>query len=101
MGWREDGGYLHTTARSDDMVLVGGANVYPAEIEAALEEHPQVRSCAVVGLPDEDAGSRLHAIVQAEGSVPDDELRGHLSGRLVSYKLPRNFDVRSQARRDG
>jgi bile acid-coenzyme A ligase len=100
MGWVDDDGYLHITDRRDDMVLVGGANVYPAEIEAALEEHPQVRSCAVVGLPDEDAGSRLHAIVQAEGSIPEDELRAHLGERLVSYKLPRTFEFVTEPVRD-
>jgi bile acid-coenzyme A ligase len=100
MGWVDDDGYLHITDRRDDMVLVGGANVYPAEIEAALEEHPQVRSCAVVGLPDEDAGSRLHAIVQAEGSLPEDELRAHLGERLVSYKLPRTFEFVTEPVRD-
>jgi bile acid-coenzyme A ligase len=100
MGWVDNDGYLYITDRRGDMVLVGGANVYPAEIEAALEEHPEVRSCAVVGLPDEDAGSRLHAIVQAEGSVSKDELHAHLSERLVSYKLPRSFEFVTEPVRD-
>jgi len=100
MGWVDEDGYVYITDRRDDMVLVGGANVYPAEIEAALEEHPQVRSCAVVGLPDEEAGNRLHAIVQIEGNVTPDELRVHLSERLVSYKLPRTFEFVSEPVRD-
>lgn len=100
MGWVDNDGYLYITDRRDDMVLVGGANVYPAEIEAALEEHPQVRSCAVVGLPDEDAGSRLHAIVHAEGSLSEDDLHAHLSERLVSYKLPRTFEFVTEPVRD-
>ena len=59
-----------------DMILTGGANVYPAEVEAALQEHPAVRSCAVIGLPDDDLGNRVHAIVEAdpERRSTDDEL---------------------------
>ena len=49
-----------------DMILTGGSNVYPAEVESALQEHPAVRSCAVIGLPDDDLGQRVHAIVEAE-----------------------------------
>jgi bile acid-coenzyme A ligase len=100
MGWIDEDGYVHITDRRDDMVLVGGANVYPAEVEAAVEEHPQVRSCAVVGLPDEEAGNRLHAIVQIEGDLAPDELHVHLSGRLVSYKRPRTFEFVSEPVRD-
>jgi len=100
LGWVDDGGYLHITDRRDDMVLVGGANVYPAEVEAALEEHPRVQSCAVVGLPDEEAGNRLHAIVKAEGTLTADELLAHLRDRLVTYKLPRTFEFVSEPVRD-
>jgi bile acid-coenzyme A ligase len=100
MGWVDHGGYLHITDRRDDMVLVGGANVYPAEVEAALEEHPRVQSCAVVGLPDEEAGNRLHAIVQAEGTLTADELLAHLRDRLVTYKLPRTFEFVTEPVRD-
>jgi bile acid-coenzyme A ligase len=100
MGWLDPDGYLYITDRRDDMVLVNGANVYPAEIEAALEEHPQVRSCAVVGLPDEEAGNRLHAIVQAEGSLEEDELHAHLRQRLVTYKLPRTIEFVTEPVRD-
>jgi bile acid-coenzyme A ligase len=100
MGWVDEQGYVFITDRRDDMVLVGGANVYPAEIEAALEEHPQVRSCAVVGIPDEDAGNRLHAIVEVEEDTTPDELLLHLSDRLVSYKLPRTFEFVAEPVRD-
>jgi len=100
MGWVDEDGYLYITDRRDDMVLVGGANVYPAEIEAALEEHPQVRSCAVIGLPDDETGNRLHAIVQTEGSVAPDDLDAHLRDRLVTYKLPRTFEFVDEPVRD-
>ena len=56
IGWFDDDGYLYLADRRTDMILVGGANVYPAEIEAAIDEHPLVQSSCVIGLPDEDLG---------------------------------------------
>ncbi len=64
MGWMDDDGFLYLADRKTDMILSGGANIYPAEIEAALGEHPLVLSAAVIGLPDDDLGNRVHAIVQ-------------------------------------
>src|SRR5580704_10312537 len=81
-------GYLYLADRRTDMILVGGANVYPAEIEAALDEHPLVQSSAVVGLPDEDMGNTLHAIVQPKGDLTEAALREHLRELLVPYKQP-------------
>jgi bile acid-coenzyme A ligase len=82
------------------MILVGGSNVYPAEIEAALEEHPAVQSCAVIGLPDEDLGNRVHAIVQAKGEVTPEQLTAHLADRLVTYKQPRSYEFVAEPLRD-
>ncbi|HEY3485275.1 MAG TPA: AMP-binding protein, partial [Ilumatobacteraceae bacterium] len=65
VGWLDADGYLYLGDRLQDMILTGGANVYPAEVEAALLEHPAVHSCVVIGLPDEDRGNIVHAIVQA------------------------------------
>jgi bile acid-coenzyme A ligase len=93
-------GYLYLADRRSDMILVGGSNVYPAEIEAALEEHPAVQSCAVVGLPDDDLGSRVHAIVQAKGAVTPEALKAHLADRLVSYKQPRSYEFVDEPLRD-
>ncbi len=92
MGWMDAEGYLYLTDRRTDMILVGGANVYPAEIESALEEHPAVRSSAVIGLHDDDLGQRVHAIVELDGEVSDDELRAHLSARLAPNKVPRSYE---------
>lgn len=92
LGYFDPDGYLYLTDREADMILVGGANVYPAEIEAALEQHPRVLSSCVIGLPDEDLGNVLHAIIQADGGITDDELLAHLRTRLVTYKLPRSFE---------
>jgi bile acid-coenzyme A ligase len=102
MGWFDEDGYLYLADRQTDMVLVGGSNVYPAEVEAALEEHPAVLSSCVIGLPDEDYGNLVHAIIQTapESEVTDDDLRTHLATRLVSYKLPRSYERSDQPLRD-
>ena len=100
MGWLDAEGYLYLTDRQTDMILVGGANVYPAEVEAALDAHPRVRSSAVIGLPDEDLGNRVHAIVQADGAVGDDELVAFLRERLAPYKVPRTFERAATPLRD-
>jgi bile acid-coenzyme A ligase len=100
MGWLDAEGFLYLADRKTDMILVGGSNVYPAEIEAVLDAHPAVRSSAVIGLPDEDLGSRLHAIVDAPGGVDEAALRAHLAGQLVAYKIPRSFELVSEPLRD-
>ena len=100
MGWLDADGYLFLADRKTDMVLVGGSNVYPAEVEAALDAHPAVRSSAVIGLPDEDLGNRLHAIVDAPGGVSEDALRAHLAELLVIYKIPKSFELVSEPLRD-
>jgi bile acid-coenzyme A ligase len=101
MGRLDDEGYLYLGDRSSDMILSGGANIYPAEIESVLQEHPSVASCAVIGLPDEDRGNVVHAIVEADPSVVStDELAGWLSGRLVAYKVPRTWEFTHLPLRD-
>jgi bile acid-coenzyme A ligase len=101
MGWVDADGYLYLGDRMQDMVLSGGANIYPAEVEAALQEHPDVRSVVVIGLPDDDLGSRLHAIVEADAaSLTDDDLRTFLADRLVRYKIPRSFEFVDEPLRD-
>ncbi|CAB4562682.1 MAG: AMP-binding protein [Actinobacteria bacterium] len=93
MGRLDDEGYLYLGDRASDMILSGGANIYPAEIESALQEHPHVRSCAVIGLPDDDKGNIVYAIVEADkNQVSEDELKGFLGERLVAYKVPRSFE---------
>ncbi|MGB0112239.1 MAG: AMP-binding protein [Ilumatobacteraceae bacterium] len=101
MGWFDADGYLYLGDRVQDMILSGGANIYPAEIEAALNEHPLVESCAVIGLPDEDRGSVVHAIVQAdESAIPATELLVFLAERLTKYKLPRTVEYTTEPMRD-
>jgi bile acid-coenzyme A ligase len=101
VGWVDADGYLYLGDRMQDMILSGGANIYPAEIEAAIQEHPAVRSVVVVGLPDDDLGSRVHAIVEADPSeVSQSELLEFLGERLVRYKIPRSVEYVSEALRD-
>lgn len=101
MGWFDEDGYLYLGDRKLDMILVGGANIYPAEVEGALGEHPAVRSVAVIGLPDDDRGNVIHAIVEADpADVDADTLRAFLAERLVAYKVPRTFEFVDTPLRD-
>jgi bile acid-coenzyme A ligase len=92
LGWMDEEGFLYLSDRRTDLILSGGANVYPAEVEAALDTHPRVMCSVVVGIPDADLGQRVHALVQASGALTEDELRVHLAERLVRYKIPRSFE---------
>ena len=101
LGQLDDDGYLYLADRMQDMILSGGANIYPAEVEAAIVEHPEVRSCAVIGLPDDDLGQRAHAVVEADdGAVGIDELQAFVRERLVAYKVPRTWEVVQHSIRD-
>ena len=100
MGYLDEDGYLFLVDRRTDLIISGGANIYPAEVEGAIESHPDVRSCAVIGLPDEDLGATVHAIVHAVAPISDEALRGHLSDRLVRYKIPRSFEFVDEPLKD-
>jgi bile acid-coenzyme A ligase len=100
IGWFDAEGYLYLADRRTDMILVGGSNVYPAEIESALDEHPLVQSSAVIGLPDDDLGNRIHAIVQPRKGLTEQALREHLAGLLVTYKQPRSYEFVDENIRD-
>jgi len=100
IGWFDEDGYLYLADRRTDMILVGGSNVYPAEIEAALEEHPLVQSSCVIGLPDEDMGNSVHAIVQPRDGLTEADLRAHMAGALVTYKQPRSYEFIDTPLRD-
>ena len=101
VGWFDDDGYLYLGDRVADMILSGGANIYPAEVEAAIAEHPDVHSCAVIGLPHEDRGNDVHAIVQADESVVSRaDLVTFVAERLATYKLPRTIEYVDVALRD-
>ena len=92
MGHVDTDGYLYLADRRSDLIIRGGANIFPAEVEAALEAHPAVRSVAVVGLPDEDLGKRVHAVVDAPNGVDEAELRAFVADQLVAYKCPESYE---------
>jgi bile acid-coenzyme A ligase len=95
LGWRDDDGYLYIADRRLDLVITGGANVYPAEVEAALSDHPGIADVAVIGVPDEEWGRRVHAIVQPAdiGSPPPvADLDRICRERLASYKAPKTYE---------
>ena len=100
LGWLDEDGYLYLADRRTDLIVSGGANVYPAEVEGAIEAHAEVRSSAVIGLPDDDLGQRVHAIVESLGELGEDELRRHLAERLAPYKIPRSFEFVTEPLRD-
>lgn len=100
MGRFDEDGYLYLADRDTDMILVGGANVYPAEVEAAIIEHQSVLDACVIGLPDEDLGAVPHAIVQSDAGVDLDELEAFVEERLAPYKRPRSYEVVTEPLRD-
>jgi bile acid-coenzyme A ligase len=100
MGWLDADGYLYIADRRLDMIVTGGANVYPAEVEGQILEHPRVEGCVVIGLPDDDLGRRVHALVQMDAEVGLDELRAFLADRLARYKIPRTFERLEEIPRD-
>ena len=102
VGYVDADGYLFVCDRSADMILSGGVNVYPAEIEHALLRLPGVHDCAVVGLPDPEYGERLHAVVQLEsGAVLDAAaMQSALREVLAGYKVPRTFSTTGALPRD-
>jgi bile acid-coenzyme A ligase len=102
MGYLDEEGYLYLGDRRSDMVLCGGRNIYPAEVEAAIDACPGVRSSAVIGLPDDDMGQRLHAIVDVgpDGGVDEEGIRRHLADQLVHYKIPSTVEIVTTLLRD-
>jgi bile acid-coenzyme A ligase len=101
MGHFDDDGYLYLADRQTDMILSGGANVYPAEVEAVLDAFPGVRSSCVIGLPDDDMGNRVHAIIDTAGASLDMEaLQTFLNDQLSRYKHPRSHEIVDEPLRD-
>ena len=96
IGYMDADGYLSIVDRAKDMIITGGFNVYSAEVEQAVMQHPAVQDCAVVGLPDEKWGERVTAVVQVrDGATVDaEELRSFVKERIGSVKAPKQVVVR-------
>jgi long-chain acyl-CoA synthetase len=98
IGFLDDEGYLYLSDRKIDMIVSGGVNIYPAEIEGVLVEHPAVADAAVFGVPDDEMGESVHAALalgpgQAWSDTLRDEVTGFSRARLAGYKVPRSFEV--------
>lgn len=93
-GYFDEDGYLYIADRLKDMIISGGENVYSAEVENALATHPSVASSAVIGIPDEQWGERVHAVVvlRAGASTTAAELRAHAKSLIAGYKAPRSVE---------
>lgn len=99
LGYVDEQGYLYIADRRVDMIISGGANVYPAEVEAALSEHPDVADVVVIGLPDDEWGKRVHALIQPTdyATLPTvSALDHHCRQRLMAYKVPKTYEFVEQ-----
>jgi long-chain acyl-CoA synthetase len=107
VGVMDEDGYLFIRDRAKDMIISGGVNIYPAEVEGVLSEHPAVGDVAVIGVPDPEWGEQIKAVVEViDGVEPSDSLAAELIGfcqeRIGRYKCPRSVDFRDQLpRTDG
>jgi acyl-CoA synthetase (AMP-forming)/AMP-acid ligase II len=95
-GYLNERGYLFVVDRVKDMIISGGENVYSTEVENALAKHPAVAACAVIGVPDDRWGERVHAVVVLKpgASATDTELEDHARELISSYKIPRSIEFR-------
>ncbi|MFD0958416.1 AMP-binding protein [Paenibacillus chungangensis] len=91
MGFRDEGGYFYWCGRVDDMIVSGGENVYPLELERLLHSHPLIEDAAVIGIPDEWFGQRLKAVVQRvpNASLTEEELLAWLRSKAARYQIPK------------
>ena len=91
VGYFDEHGRLHVAGRDDEMIVSGGENVFPREVEDLLSEHDEVTEVAVIGVDDEEFGQRLKAFVVIRGSsgASEEELKGHVKQNLANYKVPR------------
>jgi long-chain acyl-CoA synthetase len=104
IGYLDDGGYLFICDRKRDMIISGGVNIYPAEIEAAVLELQEIQDCAVFGVPDAEYGESVLALIvpaaESAGAGVEDLVRSHLERRIARFKIPRTIEVRSSLPRD-
>jgi acyl-CoA synthetase (AMP-forming)/AMP-acid ligase II len=92
LGHLDENGRLFVEGRADDMIVSGGENVYPEEVQEALEGHDSVSEAAVIGVEDEEFGERLKAFVVKDGDVSEDELKSYIKENLANYKVPREIE---------
>ncbi len=93
IGWMDEDGYIYITGRTKDLIIRGGENIAPGEIEAVLEQHPAVGEAAVIGVPDVEWGEEVKAVLVAEGGdkPSPEELTTFVKQRLASFKAPKYY----------
>jgi long-chain acyl-CoA synthetase len=98
IGVFDENGYLYIVDRVKDMIITGGENVYPREVEEVLYTRPEVQECAVIGLPDKEWGERVTAYIipQPGKTIDKDELKSFLKTRLAPFKVPKEFHAVSE-----
>ena len=98
IGFIDEDGYIHIVDRKKDMIIVSGYNVYPADVEAVLFDHPKVQEAAVIGLPDERTGEMIKAfVVLKEGQIStEEEINAFCREQLAAYKVPRVIEFRKE-----
>ena len=92
IGYQDEEGFLYVSSRQSDMVISGGVNIYPAEIEAELVAMEDVTDCAVFGIPDAEFGEKLVAVIEKRGVADGDAIAARLMTRLADFKVPRVYD---------
>ncbi len=98
----DEEGYYYICDRKKDMIISGGMNIYPAEVEAALEEHPEIFEAAVFGIPSEEWGESVHAVIVPSGEgLNHEEVTAHARRALASYKIPRSIEFVSEIPKTG
>lgn len=102
VGYFDADGFLYLCDRAKDMIISGGVNIYPAEIEAALHRMPGVADCAVFGIPDEEYGEAVHAVIQRQPgtSVSEAEVKAWLKPHLSGFKIPKTIDFSADLPRE-
>jgi acyl-CoA synthetase (AMP-forming)/AMP-acid ligase II len=97
-GWIDNDGFVYVVDRIKDMIVTGGENVYSAEVENAITELPAVSMVAVIGVPDERWGERVHAVVvlRAGHSLSAEDLVAHCRTQIAGYKCPRSVEFRTE-----
>ncbi len=98
LGYMDEDGFVFLVDRAKDMIISGGENIFSVEVEGAIYEHPAVQEAAVIGVPSEQWGESVHAVVvlKAGTSANEDEIIAHCRALIAGYKLPRSVEIRAE-----
>ena len=97
-GYMDEDGFVFVVDRIKDMIVTGGENVYSAEVEEVVLQMPQILQCAVIGVPDEDWGERVHLVVvlKDDATLTQEEVTSHCKQHIANYKVPRSLEIRDE-----